>query len=117
MADLNRLPVEELAGMPDWLIPPSRKAEVEVFQARKARMRRESLGDIEGANQPEPKTKPGERMEDPRGYWEIRNKGSGGTGTSMPRTGTSIPEVKRGPRGGRYTEDQTKDGRPYRRYF
>ena len=27
------------------------------------------------------------------------------------------PEVKRGPRGGRYTEDRTKDGRPYRRYF
>ena len=27
------------------------------------------------------------------------------------------PEVKRGPRGGRYTEDKTKDGRPYRRYF
>ena len=27
------------------------------------------------------------------------------------------PEIKRGPRGGRYTEDKTKDGRPYRRYF
>ena len=27
------------------------------------------------------------------------------------------PEVKRGPRGGRYTEDITEDGRPYRRYF
>ena len=27
------------------------------------------------------------------------------------------PEVKRGPRGGRYTEDKTKEGRPYRRYF
>ena len=27
------------------------------------------------------------------------------------------PEVKKGPRGGRYTEDKTKDGRPYRRYF
>ena len=26
-------------------------------------------------------------------------------------------EVKRGPRGGRYTVDQTSDGRPYRRYF
>lgn len=27
------------------------------------------------------------------------------------------PKIKQGPRGGRYTEDKTKDGRPYRRYF
>ena len=27
------------------------------------------------------------------------------------------PQTKYGPRGGRYTEDRTKDGRPYRRYF
>ena len=27
------------------------------------------------------------------------------------------PEIKKGPRGGRYTEDTTKDGVPYRRYF
>ena len=27
------------------------------------------------------------------------------------------PQIKKGPRGGRYTEDKTKDGRPYRRYF
>ena len=27
------------------------------------------------------------------------------------------PEIKKGKRGGRYTEDKTKDGRPYRRYF
>jgi len=26
-------------------------------------------------------------------------------------------ETKEGPRGGRYTEARTKDGRPYRRYF
>ncbi len=29
----------------------------------------------------------------------------------------SKPQKKRGPRGGRYTEARTKDGRPYRRYF
>lgn len=107
MADLNQLPIEELAGLPDWLIPPSRKAEVEAHNARK---RREALGDLGRDNPAEPQTKPGERMEDPRGYWEIRNKGTGGTGTVSP-------QVKLGPRGGRYTEDQTKDGRPYRRYF
>ena len=27
------------------------------------------------------------------------------------------PPIKKGKRGGRYTEDKTKDGRPYRRYF
>ena len=27
------------------------------------------------------------------------------------------PEIKTGKRGGRYTKDTTKDGRPYRRYF
>ena len=27
------------------------------------------------------------------------------------------PGVKHGPRGGRYTEDVTREGRPYRRYF
>lgn len=27
------------------------------------------------------------------------------------------PEIRIGPRGGLYTEDITKDGRPYRRYF
>ena len=36
------------------------------------------------------------------------------------RTEKSIneePEIKTGKRGGRYTEDKTKDGRHYRRYF
>ena len=38
--------------------------------------------------------------------------------TSYPRVYKSPkPQVKKGPRGGRYTEDKTKDGRPYRRYF
>lgn len=27
------------------------------------------------------------------------------------------PVIKRGPRGGQYTEAKNKDGRPYRRYF
>ena len=35
----------------------------------------------------------------------------------IPTTQDAKPEVKYGKRGGRYTEDQTKDGRPYRRYF
>jgi len=28
-----------------------------------------------------------------------------------------LPEIKEGPRGGRYTQAETKDGVPYRRYF
>ena len=35
----------------------------------------------------------------------------------IPRRSNSPPEIKRGTRGGRYTEARTKDGRPYRRYF
>tara|TARA_B100001989_G_C24199762_1_gene297767 strand:- start:134 stop:442 length:309 start_codon:yes stop_codon:yes gene_type:complete len=31
--------------------------------------------------------------------------------------GSKPPEVKTGKRGGKYTLDKTKDGRPYRRYF
>ena len=43
-------------------------------------------------------------------YTEVRNL------NYKPLT-KKAPEVKKGPRGGRYTEDKTKDGRPYRRYF
>ena len=34
-----------------------------------------------------------------------------------PKEKKKEPEIKKGKRGGRYTEDKTKDGRPYRRYF
>jgi len=43
---------------------------------------------------------------------KIRNKNP-----FSPIPQSSKPQVKYGTRGGRYTEDQTKDGRPYRRYF
>ena len=36
---------------------------------------------------------------------------------SYVNTKKKSPEIKRGPRGGRYTEDKTKEGRPYRIYF
>ena len=36
---------------------------------------------------------------------------------SYVNTKKKSPEIKRWPRGGRYTEDKTKEGRPYRRYF
>ena len=41
-----------------------------------------------------------------------------GRKSEQPAGGSQKPPVtKNGPRGGRYTEDRTKDGRPYRRYF
>ncbi len=38
-------------------------------------------------------------------------------GEEIDVTVSQEPKVMRGPRGGRYTEDRTKDGRPYRRYY
>lgn len=38
-------------------------------------------------------------------------------GQKIDVTVSQESKVMRGPRGGRYTEDRTKDGRPYRRYF
>ena len=35
----------------------------------------------------------------------------------VPKPKPSAPPEKQGPRGGRYTEAVTKDGRRYRRYF
>ena len=82
---------EELAELPEWLIPPSKKEEVERF---KTRARRQAEIESDEKNFP---SKP--ELERPR--------------PSKP----TEPQVKYGPRGGRYTEDKTKDGRPYRRYF
>ena len=45
------------------------------------------------------------------------NPDTGPNPQPLPPNSDRSPEVKRGPRGGRYTEDRTKDGRPYRRYF
>ena len=101
MADLNQLPVEELAAMPDWLIPPSRKAEVEVFKARKRR------GVTEKSVEEEQ-----QEIKDAR-----RRAGLEADGSRTQRFGAAAPQPKTGPRGGRYTEDRTKDGRPYRRYY
>lgn len=101
MSDLKQLPVEELAGMPGWLIPLSRKAEVDAFLARKRR----------GVTK---KTAEEEELEAEAARQRAKLPCDG----QMPNwvSGAS-PATKNGPRGGRYTEDVTKDGRPYRRYF
>ena len=49
-------------------------------------------------------------------YFSERPKYSSSLSSSKAPVKKEI-DIKKGPRGGRYTEDKTKDGRPYRRYF
>ena len=90
---ISLMTTEELAELPVWLIPPSKKEEVERFKTRAKRQAAIEFDEKNFPSQPEP--------ERPRPR------------PSMP----TEPQVKYGPRGGRYTEDKTRDGRPYRRYF
>ena len=57
--------------------------------------------------------------EEERKFYADRDNADGKWWTSNPvyPRKPEKPEIKKGKRGGRYTEDQTKDGRPYRRYF
>ena len=48
---------------------------------------------------------------------EPERKGGNGLETYYPSKTNKPPAIKRGPRGGRYTEAKTKEGRRYRRYF
>ena len=88
---ISLMTTEELAEVPEWLIPPSKKEEVERFKTRARRQAEIEFDEKYFPSKPEP--------ERPR--------------PSKP----TEPQVKYGPRGGRYTEDKTKEGRPYRRYF
>ena len=88
---ISLMTTEELAELPECLIPPSKKEEVERFKTRAKRHAEIEFDEKNFPSQPEP--------ERPR-----------------PRPSKSTePQVKYGPRGGRYTEDKTKEGRPYRR--
>ena len=42
--DLRKLTIEELAGLPVWMVPPARLREVELFKARQDREARLQLG-------------------------------------------------------------------------
>ena len=57
--------------------------------------------------------------EEERKFYADRDNADGKWWTSNPvyPRKPEKPEIKKGKRGGRYTEDKTKDGRPYRRYF
>ena len=62
-----------------------------------------------------------ERAAREKGYEDIVNAfqcaPGGGPAYGSGNNQNMPPEVKYGPQGGRYTEDVTEDGRPYRRYF
>lgn len=69
--DLKSMPVEQLATLVEWMIPPSRKQEVEDFRSREKQLRiREK--DLQARNAR--RTKPGERMKDSRGYYRQRTE-------------------------------------------
>lgn len=87
--EITKFRVDELADLPEWLVPPSRKEEVELFKARRMRKARIEAGQNDGV------------------------VSGGKTRTYKPLS----PQIQTGPRGGRYTEARTRDGRPYRRYF
>lgn len=88
--DLRQLTVEELADLPVWMVPPARLKEVELLKARQHREARLQLGHNDVAV---PKS------------------------TEQPGWMPSPSDIRIGPRGGRYTDARTKEGRPYRRYF
>ena len=103
--DLNKAPLEELAQLPDWMVPPSRKSELDAYKARKRR-------GVTGEKSAEQK---GKEAEEARKRAGLNADGSKPSWIGVPER--SSPQIKNGPRGGRYTDDVTKDGRPYRRYF
>ena len=70
MADLNELGLEELSRLPDWMVPPSRRTELDEY--KKAIRRAQVQQADETAPLSEVKIKPGDRVEDPRGWWSPR---------------------------------------------
>ena len=73
LADLASMPVEELANLQEWMIPPSRREEVQEHKdkERRCQIKRKDELALEARG-----TKPGERLHDPRGYWTTRNSDS-----------------------------------------
>ena len=100
--NLQDIPVAELAELFDWMVPPSRKYELEMYRNN---LRRQAVREADKEAKEARGSKPGERMEDPRGYWpQSRGGGDGSVGGAHrqnPPT-SNQPTVRTGPRGGRY---------------
>jgi hypothetical protein len=101
---LYSIPVEDLAILPDYLVPPTRMAELDAYRItkRQERMTSESEADAE-ADVDAGSDLAYDHSAHVRGLWENPEPAE--------------PQQRIGPRGGKYTEAKTKDGRPYRRYF
>ena len=96
-SDLSKCSVDQLAMLPDCLVPLSRRDELEIYKALRDRAARAKLqADMDS--------------KDLRGQIPTINPDPN---TVLNRN----PEVRYEPRGGRYTINTTRDGRPYRRYF
>lgn len=121
LPDLNKASLEELARLHDWMVPPSRKAELEEYRRS---LRRADLKAVDQAHKAalRANTKPGDAyLNDPRGFIPQREElsQSHATGGSSGIYGLTSKNgaVRYGPKGGRYEDRVTKDGRRYRRYF
>ena len=68
----------------------------------------------EPQKEPEPKLTNRNRVWTPAGF---EDKPPGWKEDPDSKLPEAPPQPKTGPRGGRYTEAKTKDGRPYRRYY
>jgi hypothetical protein len=95
--DLFKCSLDRLALLPEWLVPLSRRDELERYKAFRDREARTKLDDDM-------------KSKDLRGHKPTVSPDSDGVLNRKP-------EVRYGPRGGRYTVDTTRDGRSYRRYF
>lgn len=94
LGGLSTCTVEQLTTLPEWLVPLSRRNELDRYKAGRASEARANLQAqwMARSLEHENNTKPGDYP-------------------------NSTPKVEYGPRGGRYTDEITRDGRPYRRYF
>ena len=110
--DLSKASLEELARLHDWMVPPSRKEELAEYRRSLRR------AEVKKADQAAKALLGKDRYFDPRGF--VPQKGSRphtSGGGAAPGSTSGSGAVRYGPRGGRYTEEVTKSGRRYRRYF
>ena len=98
MEDLSNAPISDIAKLPAELVPRERRDELAEYRAMLRRPPVKSEEEVELQRRTE------EALKDQRGLK-----------ANLPEDHPPTP--KKGPRGGRYTEARTKDGRPYRRYF
>ena len=94
LSSLSSCSIEQLALLPDWLVPLSRRHELNGYKAKREREARTKLQT--------------DWMQRSHKHMTIAESG---------RSNNRMRDVQYGPRGGRYTEEITREGRLYRRYF